>query len=228
MFHSIFHSFFPTLLILLRRTSVQFFFFAGTCLGQARADRPSGYICWSRIEVLASLQLLLKCLAASSWAAMNSILSSHCLDGQNLHPPHKRILYTNWLQWYRCFYQGMDMLFWTFCLSPVIFKSSLWKSLKYFLMPNEKHEFLIAETTSCSRFSLHLSLLDWQLTGKIAWSKFALDSRLTFLQCVAGMIVSTLARDFITDETQNLELRLEVQWVIFSWASHVKSWLTKQ
>jgi len=33
---------------------------------------------------------------------------------------------------------------------------------------------------------------------------------LTFLQCVAGMIVSTLARDFITDETQDLELRLEV------------------
>lgn len=33
---------------------------------------------------------------------------------------------------------------------------------------------------------------------------------LTFLQCVAGMIVSTLARDFITDTKQPLDLRLEV------------------
>lgn len=33
---------------------------------------------------------------------------------------------------------------------------------------------------------------------------------LTFLQCVAGMIVSTLARDFITDAEQPLDLRLEV------------------
>lgn len=33
---------------------------------------------------------------------------------------------------------------------------------------------------------------------------------LTFLQCVAGMIVSTLARDFITDEEKDLELRLAV------------------
>ena len=29
------------------------------------------------------------------------------------------------------------------------------------------------------------------------------------MQCVAGMIVSTLARDFITDTEQSLDLRLE-------------------
>ncbi len=72
--------------------------------------------------------------------------------------------------------RGMDMLFWTFCLSPVIFKSisfplvgSPLNMFRCLSKSMNKHELLIVETTPCSHFSLEFYLLDWQLTGEIAW-----------------------------------------------------------
>lgn len=77
-----------------------------------------------------------------------------------------------------------------------------------------------------------MSIIDSQPGDIWPWPaaiEFRFASRLTFLQCVAGMIVSTLARDFITDEEKDLELRLaapEMQTSLTLVTASCAGWVT--